>query len=203
VYAAWAQLPREERPKLLVVGESLGSLGSEGAFSGVEDLVNRTDGALWVGPMNFNGLWRELTAAREPGSLEILPLYEGGRTVRFGASGRDLDLPSATWEHPRVVYLQQASDPVVWWSPRLLLRRPDWLREPLGDGVHPRMTWYPLITFWQVAADMAMAADTPPEHGHNYGGKPVEVWARIVAPPGWTDDETARLKALIEANGRR
>jgi uncharacterized membrane protein len=203
VYTVWSQLPEAGRPQLFVVGESLGSFGSEAAFGGVEELFNRTDGALWVGPMNFNRLWRELTAAREPGSPEILPVYERGRTVRFGAWGRDLDQPPTVWEHPRVVYLQQASDPVVWWSPRLLLRRPDWLREPLGRDVHPRMTWYPFVTFWQVAADMVRAADTPPEYGHNYGGKPVEAWARIAPPPGWTEDDTSRLKTLIEANGRR
>src|SRR6266540_2982148 len=37
VYAQWSTLPPGQRPKLLVFGESLGSYGGEGAFSGIED----------------------------------------------------------------------------------------------------------------------------------------------------------------------
>jgi uncharacterized membrane protein len=53
VYERWVNLPAAERPQLYVFGESLGSFGAEGAFSGEFDLRNRTDGALFVGPPNF------------------------------------------------------------------------------------------------------------------------------------------------------
>ena len=29
------------------------------------------------------------------------------------------------WQGTRVMFLQHASDPVVWWSPDLLFRKPD------------------------------------------------------------------------------
>src|SRR4051794_12964442 len=59
VYAAWSTLPADSRPELLVFGESLGTFGGEAAFSGLDDIRNRTDGVLWAGPPNFNGLWRD------------------------------------------------------------------------------------------------------------------------------------------------
>jgi len=37
----------------------------------------------------------------------------------------DLRRPAAPWTVPRLVYLQHASDPIVWWSPELLVRKPD------------------------------------------------------------------------------
>ena len=90
VYDAWRLRPAGHRPKLLVFGESLGSFGGEAAFSGAEDIRDRTDGVLWVGPTNTNTLWSRFTANRAPGSPEWQPVYQGGRTVRFG-SARPLD----------------------------------------------------------------------------------------------------------------
>src|SRR5215469_12071579 len=58
VYGAWSQLPQDQRPKLIVAGESLGSFGAEAAFSGEYDLHNRTAGALFAGPPNFNSLFK-------------------------------------------------------------------------------------------------------------------------------------------------
>ena len=68
VYERWEQEPEDERPLLVVFGESLGVDGSEAAFSGIADLRNRVDGALWVGPPNFSGLWRTFAERRDPGS---------------------------------------------------------------------------------------------------------------------------------------
>jgi uncharacterized membrane protein len=197
VYARWSRLPARHRPWLLVFGESLGAFGGEAAFSGTDDLRNRTDGVLWVGPPNSDALWRDFTDHRDPGTPEVLPTYQHGRTVRFAARPADLDRPAAPWPFPRVVYLQHASDPIVWWSPALLLREPRWLRQPRGPDVLPDMHWYPLVTFWQVTADMAYATAVPAGHGHNYGAEQVNAWARIAPPGGWTATQTARLRGVI------
>ena len=74
----------------MVFGESLGFNGSEAAFSGVADLRNRTDGALWVGPPHFNELWSTFTERRDPGTPQRLPIYDGGATVRWAARPEDL-----------------------------------------------------------------------------------------------------------------
>ncbi len=83
VYGAWAKLPPDQRPKLFVAGESLGSFGGEAAFTGENDMANRTNGALFAGPPNFNTLFREFSDNRDPGSPEVQPVYQDGRIVRF------------------------------------------------------------------------------------------------------------------------
>jgi uncharacterized membrane protein len=197
VYGAWTQLPPRARPKLYVFGESLGTFGGEAAFSGLADIENRTDGVLWAGPPNFNDLWRGIVADRESGSPEWLPLVDGGRTVRFADRAPDLARPPGPWGEPRVVYLQNASDPIVWWSPRLILNRPDWLRGERGPDVSQSTVWLPFVTFWQVTADMAFATGVPDGHGHSYRADYVNGWADVAQPPGWTDADTARLRPVV------
>jgi uncharacterized membrane protein len=197
VYGRWAQLPPDDRPELYVFGESLGTFGGEAAFSGLSDIGNRTDGVLWAGPPNFNALWRDIVADREEGSPEWLPVVDDGRTVRFADEAPDLDRPPGPWEEPRLVYLQNASDPIVWWSPQLVLGRPDWLEGERGPDVSEDMTWLPLVTFWQVTADLAFSTGVPDGHGHSYRADYVDAWAQVAQPPGWTDADTARLRPLV------
>ncbi|QBJ98710.1 hypothetical protein ERC79_13485 [Rhodococcus sp. ABRD24] len=192
VHAAWAQLPEAQRPKLVVFGESLGAFGGQSAFTGAQDMVARTDGALWVGNPSFSEQWQRITDSRDPGSPEILPIVDEGHSVRFSSRPSDLDLP-AQWADPRVVYLQHASDPIVWWSPRLILHKPDWLSEPRGRDVDPAMQWIPGVTFFQVAIDMAFSNAVPDGYGHSYGPEVAVAWAKIVPPTGWTDADTDRL----------
>ncbi len=201
VWAAWSRLPAGHRPVLLTFGESLGSYGGESAFTGLDDLVRRVDGALWVGPTHVNPLWTQIVTQRDDGSSQIHPVFEQGHTVRFANSPDDLDTPAQPWPSPRIVYLSHASDPITWWSPRLLVHKPDWLREPRGPDVLPAMRWYPFVTFWQVTADLMFADQTPLGHGHHYGGELAAAWAAIAPPAGWTDRDTARLSALIDSDG--
>ncbi|MBG0565873.1 alpha/beta hydrolase [Actinoplanes aureus] len=197
VYGVWSRLPAAGRPKLLVLGESLGSFGAEAAFSGVADIRNRTDGMLLIGPPNRNQLWGDLVGDREPGTRAVLPVYEQGETVRFAADPAGLNRAGYMWPVPRVVYLQYPSDPITWWSPRLMVSRPDWLAEPRGSDVLPAVRWYPFVTFWQVSADMAFANNVPAGHGHNFGTAPAAAWAQIAPPPGWTGERTAALVGLL------
>ncbi|WP_206340116.1 alpha/beta hydrolase [Blastococcus litoris] len=197
VYGTWAQLPPDDRPRLYVFGESLGTFGGEAAFSGLADIQNRTDGVLWAGPPNFNALWRDIVADREEGTPEWLPVVDEGRTVRFADAAPDLGRPAGPWGEPRLVYLQNASDPIVWWSPQLILGRPDWLEGDRGPDVSPGMVWLPLVTFWQVTADMAFSTGVPDGHGHKYQADYVDGWAQVAQPPGWTDADTERLRSLV------
>ncbi|MGW5314547.1 alpha/beta hydrolase [Nocardia thailandica] len=198
VYTRWSELPENARPKLLVYGESLGSQGAEGAFSGLADLRNRTDGVLFVGPPNSNRLWSEFVRRRDPGSPEIVPVYADGLSVRFAADSPQLGQPGPNWTEPRIVYLQHASDPVVWWSPDLLFSEPDWLREPHGPDVSPSMAWYPIVTFWQVAADLPRAQTVSNGHGHNYGSLVQDAWATIAQPPDYTPEVADRIRLFIQ-----
>lgn len=192
------QMPEGKRPKLVVFGESLGSFGGEAPFQSLNNLVARTNGALFSGPTFNNPIWTELTRYRDAGSPEKLPIYDDGLNARFGSRPEDLNRPAnATWGHPRVVYLQHASDPIAWWNPDLLFARPDWLEEPRGRDVSPRMEWIPVVTFLQVSADMAVAVDVPDGHGHVYVKDVANAWADVLQPPEWTQEKTERLRPLL------
>jgi uncharacterized membrane protein len=200
VYERWSRLPPDRRPTLYVFGLSLGSFGGEAPFSGEYDLRNRTAGTLFAGPPNFNVLYREFTDGRDPGSDEVEPIFKDGRTVRFTNDVAAGVAPaSAAWNGTRVLYLQHPSDPIVWWSPRLIWDRPDWLSEPHGRDVLRAMTWIPLLTFWQVTADLPLAGEVPSGHGHTYAGEYVDGWATVLRPADWTPDKAERLRKIISA----
>jgi uncharacterized membrane protein len=194
------EMPEGKRPKLVVFGESLGSFGGEAPFLSLNNLVARTDGALFSGPTFNNTIWTDLTHNRDPGSPEWLPIYDKGAYVRFAAEPQNLDRPADPWHTPRAVYLQHASDPIAWWSPDLLFSQPDWLREPRGYDVSPRMEWIPIVTFLQVSADMAVAVDVPDGHGHVYVRDVANAWADILQPPGWTPEKTDQLRLLLRSD---
>ncbi|MFD3592403.1 alpha/beta hydrolase [Nocardia sp. NPDC058640] len=201
VHAVWDTMPAEHRPKLVVFGESLGSFGGEAAFASVQDIAARTDGALFVGPTGLNSIWGDTTARRDPGSPETLPIYRDGDTVRFVADAADLARPAAPWPSPRVVYLQHASDPITWWSPKLLFQKPDWLSEQRGSDVLPSTRWIPVVTFLQVSADMAVSVDVPDGHGHTFHAAIADSWAAILQPQGWTPADTERLRGILRGEG--
>ena len=193
-------MPEGQRPKLVVFGESLGSFGGEAPFMSLNNVLARTDGALFSGPTFQNTIWTDLTATRDRGSPEWLPIYDDGHHVRFVARPDNLDRPHDAWQHPRVVYLQHASDPIAWWNPGLLFRKPDWLREKRGYDVLPETEWIPVVTFLQVSADMAVAVDVPQGHGHVYVGDVANGWAAVLQPPGWTPEKTAKLRPMLHAS---
>ena len=193
IYDYWSTLPATHRPRLVVFGESLGAYAAAAAFSGVADLTTRTSGALFSGPPNQTELWRELTAARASGSPQRLPVYGDGSTVRFVANASDLRNADGSLRHPKVVFVQHASDPYLWWTTDLIWHKPDWLREARAPDVTPHMHWFPFLTFWQVSADLAIRGHLPPGYGHHYGPEIPTAWAAILDPPNWTDAETAAL----------
>ena len=201
IYDYWATLPATHRPRLVVFGESLGAYAAASAFSGVADLTTRTSGALFSGPPNQTELWRDLTSARTAGSLERLPVYGDGSTVRFVANASDLRNPDGSLQHPHIVFVQHASDPYLWWNTDLIWHKPDWLREPRGPDVAPHMHWFPFLTFWQLSADLAIREHLPAGYGHHDGPEIPAAWAAILDPPGWTDaDSAALLPRIMFAN---
>ncbi|HEY3953258.1 MAG TPA: alpha/beta-hydrolase family protein [Streptosporangiaceae bacterium] len=201
VYGVWAKLPPGHRPRVFVAGESLGSFGAEAAFTGENDMANRTSGALLAGPPNFNALFREFSDHRDPGTPEIQPIYQGGRTVRF-ANDPTATIPprGKPWEGTRILYMLHASDPIVWWSPHLIWSDPDWIEEPHAKDVLKSIIWLPFLTFWQVTADLPFSTGVPGGHGHTYTTEYVDGWDAVMRPPGVTPQDLANLRRII-ANG--
>jgi uncharacterized membrane protein len=198
VHARWATLPAATRPKLLLFGESLGSLGTEKAFRDLPDMAAGADGVLLVGPPFANPIRRGLIGTRAAGCPIWDPVY---RTDPVEFTQRPSDLRIHTGTKPQVVYLQNSSDPIVWFTPESLLQRPEWLDAPRGPDVSPDMHWYPGVTFWQTAVDQVFATGVPAGHGHVYGSGVVDGWAALASPSGWTVSDTVRLRALLDAAG--
>ena len=190
-------LPEAQRPKIVVFGESLGSFGGEAPFLSPNNIIARTDGALFSGPTFQNTMRDDITDNRDPGSPEWLPIFDDGANVRFAARPDNLARPDAPWGSPRIAYLQHASDPIAWFNPNLLFAEPDWLREPRGYDVSGDMNWIPVVTFLQVSADMAVAVNVPDGHGHRYVKDVVNAWAAVMQPPGWTPEKTERLRGRV------
>jgi uncharacterized membrane protein len=103
----------------------------------------------------------------------------------------------------RMMFLQYPSDPIVFFDPLSAFRRPVWMREPPGDGVSPYLRFVPIVTQFQLALDMALSTTVPGGYGHSYHAQDyIGPWVEVTAPEGWTDADTARLKALC-GNGFR
>jgi uncharacterized membrane protein len=207
IHERWRRWPADRRPQLALYGESLGSMAGQGAFGYLPDVVKMDfSSVLWVGPPNASALWKALTVRRDPGTPEVQPRYDNGRTVRFAQGSGPAEIAGVAaappWNGTRVLYLQHPSDPVVWWTPDLLFDKPDWLKEPPGFDRSASMRWYPIVTFWQVSADMAgnvtSSQASPVGHGHNYGDSQLDGWVAVAAPPGWTVEDTERIRQALE-----
>jgi uncharacterized membrane protein len=192
----WAALPPGERPKLLIFGASLGTLGVEKAFGSAQAMTTGADGVLLEGPTFANPVRNSLVAGRVPGTPVWDPV-PSRFPVEFADRAAELREPGLP--RPRVVYLQNSSDPVVWWSPYLLVRKPPWLDSPRGPDVSPDMHWFPGVTFWQTTVDLALAKSTTAGHGHVYGSAAADGWAALAPPPNWQVTDTARLRDLLDA----
>lgn len=202
IRARWLRHPFDHRPALVLYGESLGSMAGQSAFGYLPDVAGKNfSSVLWVGPPYASPLWRALELRRDPGTPEVKPRYDNGRTGRFSeaTSPQEIAMDAAPpWDGTRVMFLQHPSDPVIWWSPNLLFGRPDWLVEPPGADRTPAMRWYPIVTFWQVGADMTNATGVPPGHGHEYGEMVLDGWVAVAAPAGWTAADTDRIRRALD-----
>ncbi|WP_114856481.1 alpha/beta-hydrolase family protein [Brachybacterium sp. YJGR34] len=200
-------LPVDRRPRLYVAGESLGSFGGQSAFRDVTDMLERVDGAVWTGTPSFTPLWHQISARSRPGSPAVAPIIDDGRHIRVVTRPRDLGRDYwggryESWQHPRVVYAQHPSDPVVWFDLPLLWKEPTWLQERVGHDVTPAIRWFPWISFWQIAADMPLSIAATGGHGHSYHEEMVPIWAAVLGQDVPEAERTAqehRHAAIIEA----
>ncbi|MFI5888532.1 alpha/beta hydrolase [Actinoplanes sp. NPDC051513] len=195
VHERWAAMPAGARPKLLIFGESLGTYGTEHTFGSAEKMVAGADGILLEGPTFANPIHQQLTRDRADGTPVWDPSYPA-LPIEFAS--RASELRDRTGPPPKVIYMQNSSDPVVWVNPNLLWHRPEWLHGERGPDVTPAMHWYPVITFWQTTVDLIFANKAPTGHGHVYKSGTVDGWAALAPPPGWTTADTVRLRDLLD-----
>ena len=67
----------------------------------------------------------------------------------------------------------------------------------IGRAAQERARGYPIVSFLQLAADMAVSTGVPDGHGHYYGADFANAWAAILQLPGWTTGDTERLRAIL------
>jgi uncharacterized membrane protein len=199
VHRYWRDLPEESRPRLYIFGLSLGawsSMHGTDLFVLLDDPIN---GALWAGPPFPSERWRNLVAVRNPDSPYVAPVLADGRLVRFASHYRDAGGPEG-WGSMRIVYLQYASDPIVFFTTSSFFRAPAWMNEPPAPDVSPAMRFMPVVTQLQLAVDMMLANTAPDGHGHAYYGPDyIGPWVAVTAPENWTKADTERLIGICDA----
>jgi len=197
IYDHWRTLPADDRPKLYLHGLSLGALGSETCadlFAIFEDPLH---GAVWSGPPFPSEKWGGLVDDRNPGSPAWLPEFRDGTMIRFSGRENAIDAAGSRWGTMRCVYIQHASDPMTFFAPSLLYRRPDWLIGERGPDVSPYLSWYPIVTSLQIAGDLPAATSVPPGYGHNISADSyIDAWIAVTEPEVSVDD-IERLRPIF------
>lgn len=199
VHRHWRSLPEDSRPRLYIHGLSLGAWSSMYGTDLFALLDDPIDGALWVGSPFPSAKWRTVVASRNAGSPYVAPVLGDGRLVRFASNYQNALGPDG-WGAMRIVYLQYASDPIVFYEPASVFRPPVWMTEPPAADVSPEMRFMPIVTQFQLAVDMALATTAPAGYGHSYFGRDyVEPWVALTAPENWSAGDTERLIAHCDS----
>lgn len=195
IHRYWRDLPEDTRPRLYIHGLSLGAWSSMHGTDLFVLLDDPIDGALWAGPPFPSVRWQNVVASRNADSPFVAPVLADGRLVRFASHYRDAGGPEG-WGGMRIVYLQYASDPIVFFTPSSAFRAPPWMNEPRAPDVSPDMRFIPVVTQLQLAVDMMLANTAPEGHGHAYyAGDYIGPWVAVTDPEGWSANDTARLIA--------
>lgn len=201
-------VPGEERPRVLVFGESLGAwtasdvvmhLGAAGFdHYGI-------DRALWFG---LPGLARwSKTGMREGRN----PLTPEGTVHAFDHFDDYRALDEEAKERLRAIVVDHNNDPISQMSLRLAVKQPNWLDGERGRGVPKEMSWRPVMTFIQVVVDAMNAMVVVPgefkSFGHDYRGDTADFVQAAYGFPTVTDTQMEAIHARLTAReldrGRR
>jgi uncharacterized membrane protein len=173
IQAELVDRPADQRPTVVVYGESLGAWGGQDCFlhQGLDGLDQLgVDRALWVGTPYYSGWRREVVVDRTVAVPD-------GTVVEVGHADELRAMPDDERARLRAVILTHGNDPVAYICAGLLVRRPDWLRRDPGQrpwGVPGEMGWLPAVTAIQVIIDAVNATRPVPgvfrATGHEYSG---------------------------------
>lgn len=195
VYDHWKTLSPATRPRLYIHGLSLGAWSSMNAVNILQLINNPIDGAFWAGPPFPSGLWQEINANRKAGSPYVLPEIDDGNLVRYMSQFPERERRYSNWGRMRIVFLQYASDAIVFFESGSFWNKPVWMEEKPAEDVWPSLSFMPFVTQFQLAVDMAFSANVPRGFGHHYDADDyVDGWVWTSAPEGWTDKDLQRLK---------
>lgn len=161
-------LPPEQRPRVVLFGESLGAQASQDVFRhhGTDGLLALgIDAALWFGTPYASQWKAEVLDVRR---TDVDPSLVGV----FDHWGQLEQLDPQQRERLRYIMVTHENDAVAYFGVDLLLRCPDWLAQHRTPAVPPTTRWYPITTFLQTAIDMKNAMHVVPgqfeARGHDY-----------------------------------
>ena len=136
---------------------------------------------------------------RQPDSPAWLPRFGNGSLARVANQWGGTEQFAAPWGPIRLVLLQYASDAIVHFTFDSAFRPPDWMKAPRAPDVAPEFRWFPVVTMFQLALDMAISLKVP-GYGHFYIAPDyIDAWAAVVDPAGWSPDRAETLKAIFAA----
>ena len=196
VHQRMQAMPRDQRPTVLVFGESLGAWSSSDVVmkEGIEGFDRYSiDRALWFG-MPHLAKWSKAGLDR-PGAMT-----PPGTVGVFDRWDELQELTPEQRDELRVVQLSHDNDPITHVDPSILYRAPDWLGEPRGRGVPDGQRWYPVVTFLQTMIDAANAMrNTPGEFrstGHDYRADTARFVAEGYRLP-YTEDQMSAVEVEL------
>lgn len=170
-------MPEAERPKVLLFGESLGSLGGQDVLEpeGTEDLdLLCVSQAIFLGTP-YASKWRQRWLAHpevvDPQGI----VAEVQNFVEWKA------LPPQQRERNRVLLLTHNNDPIPKFGAPLIIQEPSWLGPPAQrpPGIPREMVYMPGLTFLAVAVDLLNANGVVPgpfrSYAHDYRADLAEI----------------------------
>ena len=188
----------EDRPRVVLYGESLGAQTSQGAFIGggtriLDDLG--IDRALWAGTPYASRWRRELLA----GGPDVDPSVFG----TFRSIDDYRSLPEDDRASIRFFFLNHDEDPVTRFGLDLAYRRPDWLGDPATrlPTISKTQQWVPAVTFFQTAIDTKNAATVVPGEfkalGHDYRADLAAFVSAAYGLTNVTDEQMGRIEERL------
>lgn len=197
--------PLDQRPKIILFGESLGAWTSQDAFmnegtDGFEALG--VSGALWIGTP-AGSKWKEqaLFDNRLNTNREEIGV--------FNDFGEYQALSSEAQDQLKYIMITHYNDPVAHFDSSLLLQAPKWLasdRSKRPTTVPKTTRWRPITTFVHTLIDMKNALKPIPGQfvatGHDYRGD-LANFVQIVLGVAATNEQMARLELALRRNEKK
>jgi uncharacterized membrane protein len=196
-----AKQPAKSRPKLVVFGESLGAWTSQDAFinQGTDGLeTSGIEKALWIGTP-YGSKWKS----------EILgktrPDVDKSVVGKFDNINEFVELPKKNRDQIKYVMLTHNNDPVALFNLGLLIREPQWLKDPLlrPPTVSHSQYYTSPGTFLLTLVDMGNAMNVVPgkfeANGHDYRADLPE-FVRYTFEFNITKDQMSAIEKLLREN---
>jgi uncharacterized membrane protein len=193
--------PPEQRPRVVLFGESLGAWTSQDAFAhrGTQGLLNAgVDRAIWIGTPYMSKWKQEVLGGERPDVDRSL-------VGRFNDFGELEALEPEARRRLRYVMITHANDAVGHFGLDLLVRAPAWLGPAAtrAGTVPGAQQWRSPTTFVQTLVDMKNAANVIPGQfeakGHDYRADLARFVGEVYRLAA-TDEQLAAVEEALRAS---